>query len=69
MKFLLKRKIPAGLSTETIFAAPGAVKCTQFYTLSFNEGWFPNGDPQVMAASVVRLPIWIRSLKTITQEP
>ncbi|VEC54830.1 Uncharacterised protein [Klebsiella aerogenes] len=26
MKFLLKRKIPAGLSTETILAAPGAVK-------------------------------------------
>ena len=22
---------------------------TQFYTLSFNEGWFPNGDPQVLA--------------------
>ncbi len=22
---------------------------TQFYTLSFNEGWFPDGDPQVMA--------------------
>ncbi|MGA6477782.1 glycosyl transferase [Klebsiella sp. K822] len=22
---------------------------SQFYTLSFNEGWFPNGDPQVMA--------------------
>ena len=22
---------------------------TQFYTLSFNEGWFPDGDPQVLA--------------------
>ena len=22
---------------------------TQFYTLSFNEGWFPDRDPQVMA--------------------
>ncbi len=50
MKFLLKRKIPAGLSTETILAAH-AVKSSGIpsFTLSFNEGWFPDGDPQVMA--------------------
>lgn len=51
MKFLLKRKIPAGLSTEHLGRAwrCEVKRHTQFYTLSFNEGWFPDGDPQVMA--------------------
>lgn len=52
MKPLLKQKIPAGLSTETILAEPRRCEVerhSQFYTLSFNEGWFPNINPQVLA--------------------
>lgn len=50
-EILLKRKIRAGLSTGIIFIARRCEmqRHSQFYTLSFNEGWFPNGDPQVMA--------------------
>lgn len=63
----VEAKDPAGLSTETILAEPGAVKWSgiaSFTPCHSMKAGFRTSIRRSLPTSVVRLPIWIRSLKT-----
>ncbi len=65
--FVEAKRSPAGLSTETILAEPGAVKWSgiaSFTPCHSMKAGFRTSIRRSLPTSVARLPIWIRSLKT-----